>query len=147
MASVESISKAQKTVRKRRNKLLKKSPQFSQLEEVLESAIIKLKTACDKSLARANVQLDGFFSEYTQSLDKYISTAKDLKTVIQNTSVRSKYVQKMDMYDLLKTRDELKDVSSLARDFLSTVSGLNDEPNPFGVEISKSYSSVSYLKE
>ncbi|VUZ42358.1 unnamed protein product [Hymenolepis diminuta] len=143
-ASVESISKARKTVRKRQNKLVKKSPQFSQLEEDLKSAIIELKTACDKSLARANVQLDGYFSEYAQSLVKYKSTAKNLKTAIQDASVSSKYVQKMNMCDLLKKRDELKDVPSLARKFLSTVRGLNDEPNPLGIEISKSYSSLIY---
>ncbi|KAM3176290.1 hypothetical protein ACTXT7_006825 [Hymenolepis weldensis] len=143
-ASVESLSKAQKTIKTNRKKLVKKSSQFSQLKEALESAIIELKTACDKSLARTIVQLDGFFSEYTQSLNKYISTAKDLKTAIQKTSVRSKYVQKMDIFDLLKIRGELKDVSSSARDFLSTVSGLSDEPNPFGVEISKSYPSLIY---
>nr|CDS31221.1 sorting nexin 13 [Hymenolepis microstoma] len=125
---VKVITKAQKNVTNIQSKLVKKSSDLSRLEKSIESASSELKIACDKTLDRANAQLDSLASAYTQ----------------KKISARRRDIQSMGMHELLQVRSELKSVTNLVLEFLTAVSDLGDEGNPFGVEMSKSYSSLIY---
>ncbi|KAM7540391.1 hypothetical protein Aperf_G00000025875 [Anoplocephala perfoliata] len=143
--SINSISKIRVVFEKIQSKLVKTSSCYSDLEAAIDNASNGLKDACGKTLASAVSQLDESISEYLEGLDRKKGAIANLKTSIQKSFARFDEINKMPMGGLLQFCSELKNLSSLEEDISLTFKDVHEEQNPLGVELSKSYSSLTYL--
>ncbi|KAM7540156.1 hypothetical protein Aperf_G00000025890 [Anoplocephala perfoliata] len=143
--SINSISKIRVVFEKIQSKLVKTSSCYSDLEAAIDNASNGLKDACGKTLASAVSQLDESISEYLEGLDRKKGAIANLKTSIQKSFARFDEINKMSMGGLLQFCSELKNLSSLEEDISLTFKDVHEEQNPLGVELSKSYSSLTYL--